>query len=63
MASPLWQVAHWTFVTSAADFPSPEASVSFTWFIIVIITRAVFLGCFSSVAKSFRPPRPSWTWQ
>jgi hypothetical protein len=61
MASPRWHVAHWTLVMSAADFPSPDASVSFTWFIMVIMTRAVFLGGFSSVAKSFRPPRPSWT--
>ena len=63
IASPRWHVAHCTLVMSAAGFPRPDASVSLTWFIIVIITRAVFLGAFSSVAKSFRPPRPSWTWQ
>ena len=63
IASPLWQVMHWTLVTSAAGLPMPAAILSLASIVICIISRAVFFGAFSSVAKSFRPPCPSCTWQ
>src|SRR4051812_27329789 len=57
IALPRWQVKHPTRVTSAAVLPMPVEIVSLTRCVSCIMTRAVFLGCLSSDAKSFRPPR------